>query len=159
MTVSNTDTLIAQMSALAAVEAAIAGIKHAYAEPPDAPPTDLPAFVNLPGASSDTWIYSDDEGAESNEGRAWECRLFVAPRGAATLGEISRRCLPFYDSVRNAFEGAQSINSTAGVLRVNYQGDNGLMFNRLTYAGQGYSGIVFRVTVTTHVRIPYAVGQ
>lgn len=155
-----TDTIPAQMAALAVVEAAITGVLHAFEDPPDAAPSDLPCFINFPGASNlANWPYSDEEAAEANETRAWECRLLVAARGTATIGEVIRRCKPFYDLVRDAFQGHQQINSTAGVLKVTYLGDNGLSFNRLNYAGQMYSGIIFRVQIVTRVRSPYAPGQ
>lgn len=154
-----TNTVPAQMTALAAIEATIAGVVHAFDAPPDAPPMDLPCFVNFPGPSNTPYVLSDDTGIEANETRTWECRLYVAPRGSGSLGEITRRCLPFFDLGRDCFEGHQSINSTAGVLRVTYLGDTGLNYNRLMYGGQAYSGIVFRVQITTRVRTPYAAGQ
>lgn len=154
-----TDTVSLQAVALATLEAAISGVTHAFAQPPDAIEGNLPCFINLPQASNDTWSMSDDEAAESNESRNWECRLYVAEKGQATLGELVRRCEPFYDSCRDAFQGHQSLGRTAGVLRVTYQGDSGLLFNRMVYNQTQYSGIVFRVQVLTRVRTPYAAGE
>jgi hypothetical protein len=153
-------TVTDQTAALAAIERDIPTTSHAFDQAPDAlHPADLPAWVNFPGAASDTWLFSDDEVNESDDVREWECRVYVAPRGAGSEGEIIRLCQPFFDSARTMFQSHQSLDGSAGVLKVKYIGDKGLNFNNLDYAGMKYSGITFRVQVTTRVFAPYAAGE
>ena len=154
-----TDTVPLQAVSLATIEKLVSGVEHAFAQPPDDITGNLPCFINLPQSSSDSWDMSDDEAAESNEVRNWECRLYVAEKGQATLGELIRRCEPFYDSVRDVFQGHQSLGRTSNVMQVTYLGDSGLLFNRMVYGQMQYSGIVFRVRVMTRVRTTYASGE
>lgn len=158
-------TISAQAAALAAIERSITGVAHAYDEAPDTIEGNLPAFVNVPGQSTLTWNLNLTEDAngnelfEANETRNWMCALYVAQRGEGLEGEIIRRCYPFFDSVRDALQGNQSLGRTPGVLKVTYQGDNGIAFERLKYQNLIYSGIVFRFQVLSRITATIAPGE
>ena len=134
-------TITVQAAALAVIEAAIPGVARAYAEAPDTIEGNLPAFVNVPGQST------------------WTCALYIAQRGEGIEGEIIRRCYPFFDLVRDALQGHQSLGGVKGVLKVTYQGDNGIAFERLKYQNLIYSGIVFRLQITSRVTSAIAPGE
>ena len=158
-------TITTQAAALAAIEEAIPGVAHAYAEAPDTIEGNLPAFVNVPGQSTDLWgenLVEDAAGLEyfeTIERRVWTCALYVAQRGEGIEGEIIRRCYPFFDSVRDALQGHQSLGGVKGVLKVTYQGDNGIAFERLKYQNLIYSGIVFRLQITSRITSAIAPGE
>lgn len=158
------NTITVQSPALAAVERQIPGVAHAYDEAPDTILGNLPAFVNFPGQANMTWNQNlvetpAGEFFEGIEARQWSCALYVAARGEGVEGEIIRRCYPFFDWVRDALQGHQSLGGAAGVLKVTYQGDNGIAFERLKYQEEIYSGIVFRVQVTTRLTSAIAPGE
>lgn len=161
-----TPTIDPQLAALAALEstisAVVSGVTYTikgYADPPDTIEGNLPACINIPLASNDTWGMSDDAGAEANELRNWEVRLYVIERGSATLPEAFRRCKPFYDLMRDLFQAHQSLNRTRHVLQVTYLGDSGLQFNRMIYERVIYSGVIFRVRTLARVRTLYAADE
>lgn len=159
------DTISLQAPALAAIFRQIVGVEHAYDEPPDTILGNLPANVNIPRESNTTWsknIVVDQTGAEYFEGieiRLWACGLYVAARGEGSEGEIVRRCYPFPARVRDALQGHQSLGGVLGVLKVTYQGDSGIAFERLKYQNEIYSGIIFRAQVTTTVTSAIAPGE
>jgi hypothetical protein len=121
---------------------------------------DLPAFVNLPGPMAEDWEIKAGEDAFAKEGyetRTYFCYLYVAGAATGTPGEAFALVEPYFSLGRNMFESHQSLKNLAGIQRVIFQGDEGTQV--LTYAGQPYYAIRFRVQIIGRVRVTLAQGE
>ena len=156
-----TDTVSLHLTALAAIERTITGVTTAY----DAAPDDLsdhsvlPAFINFPLRSTVQWFPRDSESVRGIETRLWAARLYVLPEGASASGDPITLCAPFFDRVRDAFQGQPRLNNTPFVKLATFDGDEGIIWDDLIYAADRFSGIVFRLTIETYVTVNYASGQ
>lgn len=138
---------------LAEIQAKIAGVKRAYAQAPlSLPDSDLPAFVNFTGeATHESRIGGADVDAET---RQYRMRLYIERSGQGIDGEAERLCEPFFDLVRDAFMARPGLEQLDNVQVARLLGDSGV--SALTYAGEPYIGIEFRLYVMELVRVTYA---
>jgi hypothetical protein len=116
-----------------------------------------PSWVNLPGpATYDINVGGEDElGIEVIETRTYTCTLYVIPQGEGAEGEAFAKCEPFFDPSLKTFLAHPALKLTNGIIQLSPLGDDGTKGN-LSYAGQFYYGIPFRVQVVARTRSLYA---
>lgn len=138
---------------LATIQAAITGVKRAYAQAPlSLPDSDLPCFVNFTGAAThESRVGGADVDAET---RQYLMRLFIKKSGQGIDGEAERLCEPFFDLVRDTFMARPGLEQLNSVQLARLLGDSGV--NALVYAGEQYIGIEFRLQVMELLRVTYA---
>ncbi len=134
---------------LAEIQSGITGIRRAYVWAPQTlADSDLPAFCTFAGPAtvnqtSDTFV---------EETRTWLMRLYVKPVLQGIDGEAEKAVEPFLEKVRNTFlshpllgNGSKD-SALPWVKRAVWLGDGGIQV--LSYAGQNYLGVEFRLAVT-----------
>lgn len=142
---------------LAEIQAAVVGVKRVYTRAPQAlADSDLPAFCTFAGGSVITPISE----TLIEETRTWLMRLYVKPILQGIDGEAEKSVETFLVSVRNVFLSHPLLGKGAKdsvlpwIEKVTWLGDSGIQV--LSYAGQNYLGIEFRLAITTIVTVPIA---
>lgn len=152
-------TVTAVKERLAEIQETITGVKRAYANGPKMlPSSDLPIFVNFTGpASTDFNSLGADDGEEA---RTYIMRLYVAPTQQGISGEAEAACEPYFERVRDKFASRPGLGMTleidgplAGIQMATFLGDNGVVV--MSYAGQEYIGIEFRILVESVFGVTY----
>lgn len=149
-------SVVTVKSRLARIQAAIAGVRRAYAQAPlSLPDSDLPAFVNFTGAAThESRVGGADVDAET---RQYLMRLYVRKSGQGIEGEAERLCEPYFDLVRDAFMARPGLEQLDHVQLARLLGDSGV--SALSYAGEMYIGIEFRLQVMELLSVTYADGD
>lgn len=149
----NVETIKAR---LAEIQGQIPGVRRAYMHGPAALPAgDLPCFVNFTGAATHDWARL---GAERDwETRQYLMRLYIREVQSGIDGEAEARCEPFFARVRDAFAARPGLDGLSNVQIATLAGDSGLAV--LSYAGQEYAGIEFRLQVVMIVPRGYESGE
>lgn len=119
--------------------------------PNSIPPSDLPFFGNFTGQAA----YGRQQGSDLDiVTRSYTMRLFVAELGQGIPGEIERLCEPFFESVRDKFDGLPRLDNLNGVRDAKILSDSGA--GVLQYAGETFIGIEFKLQVIEEAQITYA---
>ncbi|GAP10612.1 hypothetical protein BECAL_01785 [Bellilinea caldifistulae] len=142
---------------LVEIQSNIAGVKRAYMWAPQSlADSDLPVFCNFAGASTVSQISE----TIVEETRTWLMRLYVKPVLQGIDGEVEKAVEPFFSNVRDTFLSHPMLGSGAKdsvlpwIEKVTWLGDSGIQV--LSYAGQNYLGIEFRLSITKIVPISTA---
>lgn len=135
---------------LAEIQRTVNGVKRVYEYAPQSlADSDLPAFCTFAGPASVTAIGEDFH----EETRTWLMRLYVKPVLQGIDGEAEKAVEPFLESVRDTFLAHPLLGKGVkdSVLdwmkRAVWLGDSGVQI--LSFAGQNYLGVEFRLNVTT----------
>lgn len=142
---------------LADIQNTIPGVKRAYVWAPQSlADSDLPVFCTFAGAAT---IVSIGE-TLAEETRTWLMRLYVKPVLQGIDGEAEKSVEPFLASVRNVFLSHPLLGKGTKdsvlpwIEKATWLGDSGIQV--LSYAGQNYLGIEFKLAITTIVPISIA---
>lgn len=134
------ETIITQV---AAIQAAIAGIKQAHDNPPHSL-NALPCFVNFMGPAEVNYTPSRRETKHTIK-----MQLYITKQ---VLPEAEKVLRPFIDLVLDKFGQSLQLNSTCAYSMLTHY-DPGV----LTYGGTQYIGISFDLSVTEHESVNFAV--
>ena len=142
---------------LADIQKTVSGVKRAYVLAPQSlADSDLPAFCTFAGPAVITPI------AETivEETRTWLMRLYVRPVLQGIDGEAEKEVEPYLTSVRNVFLSHPLLGKgtkdsvLSWVEKAAWLGDSGIQI--LSFAGQNYLGIEFRLSLTVIVPVTIA---
>ncbi|RJR09993.1 hypothetical protein C4588_04190 [Candidatus Parcubacteria bacterium] len=135
--------MITQIRAkLAQIQSSINGIKRVYEYAPmSLAPSDLPAFVTFIGTVIPRFIGEQ----LIEETRSFLMRLYVIPIQSGIDGEAEKAVEPFMGSVRDAFLSHPALYNLEFVRQVNWLGDGGIQI--LSYAGENYIGVEFKISI------------
>lgn len=139
------------------IQKTVSGVKRAYVWAPQSlADSDLPAFCTFAGPAMITPISE----TLVEETRTWLMRLYVKPVLQGIDGEAEKAVEPYLTSVRNVFLshpllGKGTKDSTLNWLeKAVWLGDSGIQV--LSFAGQNYLGIEFRLNLTVIVSVTIA---
>lgn len=142
---------------LADIQMSVSGVKRAYVWAPQSlADSDLPVFCTFAGPA----IVSSMSETFVEETRTWLMRLYVKPVLQGIDGEAEKFVEPFLASVRDAFLSHPMLGKgtkdsvLSWIEKAIWLGDSGIQV--LSYAGQNYLGIEFKLAITTIVPISIA---
>ena len=120
----------------------ITGVTRAFDQLPGSlNKADLPAFLILPQATEQLSLTRQGY----KEERRYLLLLYVAPFGVDSFSYGYNTARVFFRRVQDAFAAAHRLNSLAGVLNAEIEGDSGIV--PLIYGQSQYAGIEFRLRV------------
>jgi hypothetical protein len=142
---------------LADIQKTITGVKRVYVWAPQSlADSDLPVFCTFAGTATVNTLSE----TLAEETRTWLMRVYVKPILQGIDGEAEKLVEPFLANVRNVFLSHPLLGKGAKdsvlpwIEKATWLGDNGIQV--LSYAGQNYLGVEFRLAITTIVPISIA---
>ena len=140
---------------LAALQATISGVTHAFAQAPaDLNTADMPAFCNFTGQATDDYQAGGDEVDVVT--RTYNMRLYVLPAVDGLPGEAERLCEPLIDAVRLFFSAHLQLGGLQGVQSALITGDSGVARLVFNDPSQPIYGVEFKLAVTEYIGFTYA---
>lgn len=138
---------------LATMQAAISGVKHAFAQAPSTiSPADAPLFVNLTGAGAANYAALGDYHRDMT--RIYTMRLYVLPVALGIPGEGERQVEPLIAAVYDYFNARPSLG---GIVVVSYiTRDTGVTRLAFEEGGAPWIGTDFVLTVEEYEDITFA---
>jgi hypothetical protein len=124
----------------------------AYANiPQSVPPSDMPCFVNFPGALTENSLFGSDEvGREFTETRNYNLVFYLDPVGTGTNQEKSGLLVPYFELVLAKFGSYPRLKVLPEIQDAVITADSGT--SQVTYNGDAHYGIRFVLRVTRVVR-------
>jgi hypothetical protein len=141
---------------LASMQAAISGIKHAFAQAPATiSPADAPLFINLTGAGSADYAQQGDFSRVMT--RFYTMRLYVLPATQGIPGEGERQVEPLIAATYAYFNARPSLgNLVARSFIIRDTGVTRMMFEE---GGIPWIGCDFTLSVEEYESIMFAPGE